>query len=815
MLVNLQYNKEIQNLPIYSHLDDICETLKSSVSRFMVLTAETGAGKSTALPVALVKHFSNRIFMLEPRRLAVVGIAERVASLLGEKCGETSGYVMHLEKNVSRSTRFTVMTEAVLTRMLQNDPLLEGVDVVVIDEFHERSVHVDLALAFLKEVMALRDDLYVVVMSATIDSERISEYLGGCPVYSVEGKTFPVEVEYRADENVSRIVLQEFRRETFKKGNSMLVFLPGLKEIRRECEAFTELLESEGSCETSECETLILHSSVSFDEQKKILKGNSETKRVIFTSAIAETSLTVPGVNVVIDSGFCRIKSYNQKARMDMLTTQIESEFNAKQRTGRAGRTMEGRCVRLWNVNNLRVKETKCELLRCDLMNVVLECAEWGACDFGKIQWLDSPSEVSWNVSRKMLEEMKCIRNGSITDFGRACLETGIDLRLASVALCGVPYNKIEFSVKTAMDFMPFQNENLRKKQEFYLIDRVKHLGEKYNVSQYISKCFTHLTAGNALLAGFPDRFAKLYDNDKKLYQFPGGRLAVMHRSISEKCGNVLPEYLVATEVDAGDRTGLILRAEFLDETDAEKFLEDKCETVRETFFEDDSCTKIRKVEKSVFGKIIIRTKNLPVERGDYLSALCEKVRDAGLGILPLGKNCETFLLRVEYYVQNSVKHVESIDNTCENRETLDWKFNKLCETCETWLSPFVVAGEKVSEKCVYDALYYYLDGSSVDKAVPVELVLENGKKRKVFYEKINGTVMASMELIIQQIFGCFTTPEIMGKKVLLKLLSPARRPLQITSDLENFWTNTWSEICSEMKGRYPKHNWDYRVSED
>lgn len=811
---NLQYNNEIQNLPIYPHLDDICETLKSSVSRFMVLTAETGAGKSTALPVALVKHFSKKILMLEPRRLAVVGIAERVASLLDEKCGETSGYVMHLEKNVSRCTRFTVMTEAVLTRMLQKDPLLEGVDVVVLDEFHERSVHADLALAFLKEAMELRDDLYVVVMSATIDSERISEYLGGCPVYSVEGRTFPVEVEYKADENVSRIVLQEFRRETFKKGNAMLVFLPGIKEIRRESQSFIELLEKEGLRETSDCETMILHSSVSFDEQKKILKGNRETKRVIFTSAIAETSLTVPGVNVVIDSGLCRIKSYNQKARMDMLTTQVESEFNAKQRTGRAGRTMEGRCVRLWNENDLRVKETKCELLRCDLMNVVLECAEWGACDFGKIQWLDSPMEVSWNVSRKMLEELKCIGNGNITDFGRACLETGIDLRLAAVALSGIPYRKIEFSVKTAMDLMHVQNENLRRKQEIQLTEGVKRLAEKYEVSQYIPKCFTELSTGNAILAGFPDRFAKLYDNEKKIYQFPSGRLCTLHRNISDRCSNVLPEYLVATEVDAGERTGLILHAEFLDEDDAENFLVDKCETVCETFFEDESCTRVRKVEKSVYGKIILRTKKLPVESGDYLSALCAKVREAGLGVLPLEKNCETFLLRVEYYVQNSVKHVESLDNTCENRETLEWKFNNLCKTCETWLSPFVVTGEKINGKCVHDALYYYLDGSLVDKSVPVELVLENGKKRKVSYEKINGTVTASMELIIQQIFGCFTTPEIMGKKVLLKLLSPARRPLQITSDLENFWTNTWSEICSEMKGRYPKHNWDYRVSE-
>ncbi len=274
----------IDSLPITPYLDDICNTLKSSPSRFLVLTAETGAGKSTAVPLALLRHFSGKIVMLEPRRIAVLATATRVSELLGEEAGNTAGYIMHLEKKVSSKTRFTVITESILTRMLQSDPSLEGIDVVVIDEFHERSIHTDLALALLKEVMELRDDLYVIVMSATIDSTTTAAYLGGkntpAPIFTVPGKLFPVSIEYKSDTNIAKAVIDELY--STRKG-SILVFLPGIADIRR--------TEQEIKAKEPDAYIQILHSSINFAEQKKVLSParQNEKRRIILSSAIAET----------------------------------------------------------------------------------------------------------------------------------------------------------------------------------------------------------------------------------------------------------------------------------------------------------------------------------------------------------------------------------------------------------------------------------------------------------------------------------------------------------------------------------------------
>ena len=257
------YPAELENLPIYPHLDTICESLKNSESHFLVLTGNTGCGKSTAIPFALMKHFSGNILMLEPRRIAVLNIAMRVSSLLGENVGQTCGYSMHLDTKHSDRTRFMVLTEAILTRKLQNDPSLVGVSVIVIDEFHERSLDIDLALAFLKEVMSLRDDLYVIVMSATIDTKKICEYFGGesvCPHYSVPGKMFPVDILYKKDWSVSKAVLECLNQND---GGSILAFLPGIREINQTKKELEEKIDP------STLDLQILHSSVPIEQQKK------------------------------------------------------------------------------------------------------------------------------------------------------------------------------------------------------------------------------------------------------------------------------------------------------------------------------------------------------------------------------------------------------------------------------------------------------------------------------------------------------------------------------------------------------------------
>ena len=802
----------LSSLTIFPFLEKICDEVKSSESRFLVLTAETAAGKSTAVPIALLEQFKGKILMLEPRRLAASAIADRLSDLLGEETGKTVGYRLHLDSKVSDSTRLEVITEAILTRRLQSDPLLEDVNVIVLDEFHERSIHSDLALAFLKETMLLRDDLFVIVMSATINYRSLSEYLGSkenpAPVMQIPGRQFPVEIEYKPNVSVARAIYDELNNTSQGKANrdnSMLAFLPGIYDIRKTKSELETLLTSV----SQNVEILILHSSVPVSEQRKVLspKNDSSSQRVILSSAIAETSLTVPGVTVVIDSGLCRVNKMNVALGMEHLVTENESLFSAEQRAGRAGRVAAGRCIRLWDKNDVRVEQNPPEILRADLTSLVLECAEWGATEIEKLDLLTPPNKSSWNAARNLLEMLDCIEikknpdgteASKITEKGKAVLRLGLHPRLACVALAG--------GAEAVLPFTEYAGAS-PERQRIFLNDLKRRLRDLSVQGK--------LTESVPVLAGFPDRLALISSEtppnaEKAEYQFPSGRTAWLTR---EKLGaqNNFPKWLVAPEVDAGDRTGKIYSFEAIPEKSADEFLkkhttvEIKTEFAGLTNGSDFKNLSIQKKEISAYGAIVLKEKRLPSSDEDFALALCDLVAKKGLDSLPIDSKIDDFLLRTEFYIKSGEK------NACE----LQKKFESLAENAEEWLRPFVKS-QKINAQDIYDALYWYLDGSEIDSKVPLQITLANGRKRKIKYEKkADGTIQPSLEIIIQQIFGCFETPRILGTPVLLKLLSPASRPLQITDDLEHFWNGAWIEICKEMKGRYPKHNWDYRVYEE
>lgn len=803
-------------LPIFPFLDEICDTLKSSESRFLVLTAETAAGKSTAVPVSLLEHFDGKILMLEPRRLAASAIADRLSDLIGEECGKTVGYRLHLDSKVSSSTRLEVITEAILTRRLQSDPLLEDVNVIVLDEFHERSIHSDLALAFLKETMELRDDLFVIVMSATINYRSLSEYLGSegapAPVMQIPGRLFPVEVEYKPDVSVASAIFDELNLNTTQgcgDGGSILAFLPGIYEIRKTKTELENLL-SNG---IHNAEILILHSSVPVSEQRKVLspKKDSSSRRVILSSAIAETSLTVPDVRIVVDSGLCRMNKMNVALGMEHLVTERESLFSAEQRAGRAGRLAAGLCIRLWDKNEPRIEQNPPEILRADLTQLVLECAEWGAAEIGKLDWLTPPNPSAWNAARNLLEMLECIEitknpdgssSSKITEKGKSVLKLGLHPRLACVALAG--------GEEAVLPFTEYAGASPERKQIF--LDDLKRRLKDINSPQ---GCGERSKRENSVLAGFPDRLALLSPQtppnaERAEYQFPSGRTAWLTR---EKLGaqTGFPKWLVAPEVDAGERTGKIYSFEVIPEEEAEKFLKNHLKSEIRTEFaglsngSDFKNLSIQKKEVLAYGAIIIKEKKLPPSEEDFALALCDLVGKKGLNSLPLDSKIEDFLLRTEFYIKSGAK----------NTPELQKKFDSLAQNSEEWLLPFVKS-QKINAQDIYDALYWYLDGAEIDSKVPLQLTLTNGRKRKIKYEKkADGKIQPALEIIIQQIFGCFETPKILGTPVLLKLLSPASRPLQITEDLEHFWNGAWIEICKEMKGRYPKHNWDYRICEE
>ncbi len=837
-LGQLKGAEKIKNLPIYSHLEEICKALKSSPSRFLILTAETGAGKSTAVPLALLEEFPKKILMLQPRRLAAVNVASRVAELLGERIGQTAGYKVFLENKTSESTRLEVMTEAILTRRLQADPSLEDASVVVLDEFHERSINADLALAFLKEAMQLRDDLFVIIMSATIDARRIARFCGTvgatetesktgnaaqtanggkaknagqseadsktikpAPVLEIPGRTFPVQFYYKPELSVAAAVrwalsglatdadgktknagAAETACKTKTAGRSILVFLPGIYEINK---TFSEL-----SGEISPAVQIErLHSSVSFDEQKKILSpAASGITRVILSSSIAETSLTIPDVVCVIDSGLSRVSVMDNNVGATRLVTMPESEFSAAQRAGRAGRTQEGVCVRLWSQNEPRSKNPLPEILRSDLSELLLECAEWGSQDPAALEWLDPPAPSSWETARELLRLLNCLdKNGQITQLGRAALRLGIGPRLGCAAIYGgaafvLPYSQYKDSAPA-----------LQKKFVLNLERRLEEADAQIAGLQKIP---------DPLLAGFPDRLAHR-TADAGVYQFPSGRLA----ALKDYKGGLGPEWIVAVEADAGSSQGAIYSYKALDSVQLEEWILSRAQKKVVCDFENG---KVVKTEFTQYGKIVLSQKALKAGDEDIKSALCFSVQKNGFDSLPLDEKTKAFLVKRKFYEQASAADGGNIGQGTVPPKRFDK--NWLSQNAAEWLAPFLT-GNKISAQNVYDALYYFYDGSEVERKVPSRLELQTGRSVKVVY--VDGEkVVPTIEIIIQQIFGCFETPKVMGVPVLLKLLSPARRPLQITSDLENFWQNTWPEICKEMKGRYPKHNWDYRVAE-
>ena len=792
--------EEIQKFPITPYLEQICDTLKKSPSHFLVLTAETAAGKSTVLPLALLEHFSGKIIMTEPRRIAVLGVANRVGELT-EKPKEV-GYKIHLESRITCETRLEVVTEAILVRQLQSDPALEDYNVVVLDEFHERSVNTDLALAFLKEAMQLRDDLFVVIMSATIDTKKLQRWLSlpkppeEVPVISIPGRQFAVNVVYEPEKSIVSAVRQGIRYAG-DSGN-ILVFLPGISDIRKAQEG---LLETNEFSDDSENELCILHSSISLEEQKRIISPArpADKRRVILSSAIAETSLTVPGVNVVIDSGLSRVNRMDINTGMEKLTTEKESEFSAEQRKGRAGRLCEGTCIRLWEKHDVRVKDFPPEILRADLVPLVLECSERGIYSVEGIDWLDSPSVAAWTESVRLLQQLGMIKKDvRITEKGKAALTLGIHPRLAGIALMAFDKSAGKLSREGQELLIKFSSYSCSsvELQKRFIID----------LESRLKRCICKVSQEDSeydflILSGYPDRLAKRTSEagvEPAEYKFAGGRQARLYNRNA-------PLWLCAPDVTAGEKEAVIFDLVELEEPKINEFLEKHSEIRQICSFTQGT---LQKFEVKCFGEIVLSSKKIALSEGDYAQAWLTEIKEKGIDCLPFDAKCESLLLRAEFIEQQNLQDSEKEEDIHNNL------YSRLKLNAHEWLTPFLGGKNTLTASTVYDALYWYLEGAEIDRFAPEILTLENGRRCKVKYEKL-AVIQPVIEIIIQRIFGCFQTPKIYGKKVLLRLLSPASRPLQVTDDLEHFWTGAWVEICKEMKGRYPKHNWDLSIIEE
>ncbi len=774
-------------LPIIPYLDSIVGDTLASPSRSLVLTAETGAGKSTAVPQAFLERVPGKILVLEPRRVAAAAVASRIAELLGCEIGETVGWRMRLDTRTSAATRIEIITEAILTRMLQSDPGLSGVSVVILDEFHERSVHSDLALALLNDVMSLRDDLYLLVMSATIDSERLSSFLSA-PAIRVRGRTFPVDIRYRPvppsrDGRQVRIeaavahAILEALNDTGLSGD-VLAFLPGIAELRRCAERLTEI----------DADVFILHSSVPLSEQRTVLSrgrgpGRAEgRRRVILSSSIAETSVTVPGVSIVVDSGLSRTGRLDVPTGMYRLVTGLESEFSAAQRAGRAGRTGPGTCIRLWAPNDPRIANPPPEILVSDLDAVVLECALWGVTEIDGLRWLDPPKRESWEAARELLNAMGALDGeGKITAKGKRILRLALHPRLAAVALAGSVSLAVKYSGTD-----PASYEGKRLADEL-----TRKIGKEMSLSAGQSS-FDTVAAPSPLLAGFPDRLARHAGEGR--YRFPSGRIAALPPD-ELRATNAFPEWIVAPETDPGDREGRIRTWEPLDTDKTLQWLKPRLTMRVSVSFaggEWKSGGRVEKRETGSYGKIEVYSRRLESDGDDVSKAVCEAIRTAGVDALPWSAEASAYLNRARF----------------ANPER--FAIESLLATLEEWLAPFVSPNGRLTEDALLEALRFAAPERELDRDAPAKIRLQNGLERKLAYEPLDPGKPPEpiLEIRVQELFGCPESPRIRGIPVLLRLLSPARRPLQVTRDLAGFWKNTWPEVRKEMRGRYPKHKW-------
>lgn len=827
-----------------------------------ILRAEPGSGKSTLVPLALMDRLNpgdqGRILLVENRRLTTVGIASRMADLLGETVGQRIGYSVRLERRISAKSRVEVLTEGLLVRRIQDNPGLDGVSVVIFDEFHERSLYTDLALALLLDLRSLRGDLKILLMSATLDTEKIAAALEPQPpVLDCPGNLFPVSVSYRplakrgpwARETAQAVTefvethraqIQPERRNgtgAVPGGPSaVLVFLPGKGEIDRVAEELEDLGTSDSY------EILKLHGSLPLDQQRRIVApphgdglGSPYPPRVriILTTNVAETGLTVPGVRAVVDSGLVRLERFHLPTGMNRLSLEENSQQSADQRTGRAGRLSAGLGLRLWDPSQYRPQHTEVEIRRVDLAPLVLECALWGCRSSEELSWIDGPPDAMWKDARNLLILLGALDSrGLPTEKGKRMARLGLHPRLGALVLEGERRNiprvactlgallsdrdgstlEEDADLRRRLDILlgsaPSEGQNNRFWRQRTLEmteDLLKRLGSS---GEKTEGPWGPTELGALVVSAFPDRIALRVD--RGLFRFVSGREGRLRGPI----GNTDYPYpwIVAVDVDAGERSGSIRLAAPLETSLALEYL-------RTEEFEEHqvqwSALVPRSVVRRFIGKILLSEEKRRCRREEVLQALGDLLRTQGLGVLnwdeTAGTSGSSGLKTGPRHLLNRIRFWVSRQGGENEKEF--WTDGALMESAQEWLGPHVWNGAETGDGPILDgkALTLALIGrlgwrekERMDREVPECFVTPGGKKKEIEYD----SGLPVLQVRIQDVLGLQENPRILGVNLVFHLLSPAGRPLQITGDIVGFWKGSYADVRREMRGRYPKHFW-------
>ncbi len=851
----------MHKLPIHDVMPEIKAALKAH--QRVVLQAPPGAGKTTAIPIALLDQAwlnDKQIIILEPRRLAARNAASRMAFLLNEKVGQTVGYQIRQDTCYSQKTRILVVTEGILTRKLQADPELENTALVIFDEFHERSLHADLSLAFcLQSQQILRDDLKILVMSATLNTIGISQLLNNAPIISSVGRSFPVTIHYiekqahQGTQNQNRhrqlmaTLFNSIKNVLQKHEGSCLVFVPGVKEINQLCQQINHYVEAE---KIQHIIVAPLHGSLTRQQQDEaILAPTNNSRKIVLATNIAETSLTIEGINCVIDSGLERISQYSPASAMNSLETQLISQDSAEQRSGRAGRLSAGICYRLWTAPQQQrlIKHAVAEIRHSDLTSLVLELANWGIQQPDELQWLDIPPVSATAQAKQLLQQLNALtRDERITPHGKNMLTLGTHPRLAHMMLSANKQNQgyhacLIASLLTEKDFYLHnaqksvdiqhrlavlqslqQNRNkktppqgidlqqctriIKTADEFFKRLRKKEPGNKQH------KSLDTELSGVVLAYAYPDRIAKLRHKNESRYLLSNGKGAVIPPHLQQHPAEfvVIANLNAMTNQTTRSEASIYLAAEISQQQLEDYFPEQIQQS--ETVQWNNTLQRVEAKQITNIGKIVLKETLVTAEKKEATQqCLLQAIKIIGLQSFNWTAEATNLKQRLQFINYQSSSH--SSKSILSDIKLPDFSDSTLLNTLPEWLQPYLNNENSIKHCLKLDIHKLLLNQLSwqqqqlIDKLAPERITVPSGSGIRIDYSDPLTPVLA---VRLQEVFGLYETPAILNGhiKLMMHLLSPARRPMQITQDLHSFWQSTYHEVKKELRGKYKRHYW-------
>ncbi|HRZ05769.1 MAG TPA: ATP-dependent helicase HrpB [Candidatus Competibacteraceae bacterium] len=819
-------------LPIEPALPDLRAALRHSTA--LVLQAPPGAGKTTRVPLALLNELwlaGRSILLLEPRRLAARAAAARMADLLGEPVGATVGYHIRFDRQISHQTRIEVLTEGLLTRRLQRDPALDGVGLVIFDEFHERSLHADLALALcLDSQRGLRTDLRLLVMSATLNGAAVAQLLGDASIIATDGRTHPVIQHYLPHDPEGldlNVVVRTVLTALAEHIGDLLVFLPGSGEIRQ----VQRRLETQPACDG--LALIPLYGDLPGEVQQRAIQPDPEGRRkIVLTTPIAETSLTIEGVSVVVDAGWTRVPRFDPGSGLTRLETIRISADAAEQRAGRAGRLGPGICYRLWSTaTHRRLRPQRIpEILEADLVPLALELAQWGVADPTTLAWLDPPPSGALAQARTLLTDLEALDDQDrITPTGQDLAELPTHPRLAHLLRCGAALGQGALSADLAAlleerDLLrgehAFGSDITTRLEALQAFRRDGREGARRwqadpaacaRVDQVARRWRQRLKAaaapeimpdstlvGRLLALAYPDRVARRRENSADRYQLANGRGARL------TTGDPLMnrDWLAVAHLDAGASEGRIWLAAPVDPADLAMHLASRVRTVTAVFWDERQAAVIARREQRLGALALSSAPLTDVKPDVWCQAMLTGVRQLGLHSLSWTPELQDWRARVL-----------SLRCWFPNEDWPDLSDAWLAEHLAEWLGPWlegITRREHLSRldlAAVLHGLLNHRQQAQLNELTPTHLSVPSGSRIRLRYLPGESPVLA---VKLQELFGLADTPRIAGGRipVILHLLSPAQRPIQVTQDLRGFWERTYAGVKKELKGRYPKHPW-------